>query len=140
LRSQGGAVRRTGGRGAVGDQHDALSIRTIIMAQWSISIQKKHGTFTFTPFVSDAKPNEPLGVNPGDYVTWNNMTNEEIELISINPSGLFLTGPIPAGSVSNPIFQVNDEDDEVWYCRVRPGRPTPTEPDHKIIVEKPEVA
>jgi hypothetical protein len=99
---------------------------------WSITISEKDGTFTFTPYVPDAQPGQSLGVNKGDVVTWNNQTNVQIELISIKPSGLFLTGPIPAGSVSNPIFRVN-VNDEVWYSRVRSG-PPPTEPDHKIIV------
>jgi hypothetical protein len=123
-------------RGAGSDQNDALSrIRTITMANsWNITINEKDGTFTFTPYVPGAQPGQPLGVNSGDLVTWNNQTNEEIKLQSIQPAGVYLTEPIPAESVSNPIFHVTAT---VGYSRVPPGsRP----PDHWIIVVVPPVA
>jgi hypothetical protein len=124
-------------RGAVSDQNDALfKIRTNTMASsWSITInQLPDGTFTFTPFVPGAHVGQPLGVSSGDLVTWNNQTNGEIKLQSIQPAGVYLTEPIPAGSVSNPIFPVSAT---VGYSRVPPGsRP----PDHWIIVVPAPVA
>jgi hypothetical protein len=104
--------------------------------QWSITInQLPDGTFTFTPYVPGAHVGQPLGVNPGDLVTWNNQTNGPVQLQSIQPAGLFLIGPTPAGSVSNPIFQFPSSGvTAVGYSRVPPGsRP----PDHWIIVVPP---
>jgi hypothetical protein len=105
-------------------------------SSWNITInQLPDGTFTFKPDVAGAHVGQPLGVNSGDLVTWNNQTNVQIELQSLQPAGLFLTGPIPAGSVSNPIFQFPTSGvTAVGYSRVPPGsRP----PDHWIIVVPP---
>jgi hypothetical protein len=135
-------------RGAGSDQNDALfKIRTITMANsWSITInQLPDGTFTFTPFVPGAHVGQPLGVSSGDLVTWNNQTNGEIKLQSVQPTGLYLTEPIPAGSVSNPIFQfplpiptdATKTVTAVGYSRVPPGSPPPAQPDHWIIVVPP---
>jgi hypothetical protein len=108
--------------------------------QWSITInQLPDGTFTFTPYVPGAHVGQPLGVNPGDLVTWNNQTNVEIELKAIvaPPNNVLpvLPGPIKAGEVSNPIFQFPTKVvTAVGYSRVPPGsRP----PDHWIIVVPP---
>jgi hypothetical protein len=86
---------------------------------WGIIInQQADGSITFTPDVPGAKVGQPLGVNSGDNVTWNNRTNQTITLQSIQPSTPFPFGPIPAGGVSNPIFNVTET---VGYSRV----PTP---------------
>jgi len=81
---------------------------------WSITInQLQDGTLTFTPDVPGAHVDQPLGVFSRDDVTWNNRTNHEIALqqrappvAPPNPS-LIPFDSIPAGSVSNPIFNVN---------------------------------
>jgi hypothetical protein len=118
-----------------------LKMRMIAMAKrWGIIIEekrvKKHGkvttTITFTPDVARAKEGQPLGASQFDDITWNNRTNQEIKLISIQPPGLFLTEPIPAGKVSNPIFAMTD-DTAIGYCWVRPN-PAPNQaPDHWIV-------
>jgi hypothetical protein len=97
---------------------------------WSITIKQQDGVISFTPAIPpDAKPNQPQGVNKGDNVTWNNQTNLEIELISIDPKGVFLCNPIPPGRPSNPIFNVQRT---VKYSRVLQG--APAGPDLWIVV------
>jgi hypothetical protein len=109
-----------------------------VVNSWSITInQLPDGTFTFTPYVPGAYVGQPLGVSSGDLVTWNNQTNGEIKLQSIQPKDTYLTEPIPAGSVSSPIFQVNAT---VGYSRVRAGLTPSTPPDHWIILVVPLVA
>jgi plastocyanin len=74
--------------------------------QWSIKIVKlANQTVAFQPDVPGAQPNQPLGVNVGDNITWNNRTNEAHWPVAIAPGG-FLTNNIPAGEVSDPIFNV----------------------------------
>ena len=79
-------------------------------SSWSITInQLPDGTLTFTPDVPGTHVDQPLGVNTHDNVTWNNRTNHEIALqqrAPPNPS-LIPFDSIPAGSVSNPIFNVD---------------------------------
>jgi hypothetical protein len=78
--------------------------------QWSIIIdQLPHGALTFTPDLPGAKVGQPLGVNGNDNVTWNNRTNNDIKL-SVEPPGPtpFPFDSIPAGAVSNPIFNVTE--------------------------------
>jgi hypothetical protein len=70
---------------------------------WSITIDQHDGQITFTPDLPGAKAGHPLKVHSGDNVTWNNRTDQEITLKSIQPEGVFLCDPIPAGDVSNPI-------------------------------------
>jgi hypothetical protein len=63
---------------------------------------------------------QPLGVNSGDNVTWNNRTNQEIKLQSIQPAEpppVFPFNSIPAQAVSNPIFNVTET---IGYSWVRP--------------------
>jgi hypothetical protein len=75
---------------------------------WNIRIsQNADGTVTFEPDVPNGQPGQPLGVLPNDLVTWNNTTNQELKLQASNPPGLFLTNPIPAGQVSDPIFSAS---------------------------------
>jgi hypothetical protein len=98
---------------------------------WSITINQRDGVISFTPDVPDAKANQPLGVNSGDNVTWNNRTNLEITLKSIQPESVFLCDPIPPGDVSNPIFSVTAT---VGYSWVRQHVPPPAHPDAWIVV------
>ena len=104
-------------------------------SSWSITInQQPDGTVTFTPYVPNAHAGQPLGVGKDDLVTWNNQTNSQVQLQSIQPKGTYLTEPIPAGKVSNPIFQASAT---IGYSRVRPGLTESTPPDHWIIVIPP---
>jgi hypothetical protein len=101
-------------------------------SSWSITINQHDGVITFKPDVPGATAGQPLGANSGDNVTWNNRTNQEITLNSIQPEGVFLCDPIPAGDVSNPIFNVTQT---VGYSWVRHGRrSTPAQPDAWIVV------
>jgi hypothetical protein len=94
---------------------------------WSIIIDElQDGTITFTPDLPQAAANQPLGVQKNDNVTWNNRTNRELALMSINPPNVFLADPIPAGQPSNPIFLVTAS---VTYSCV-----TPSQPQHSIVV------
>ncbi len=121
-------------------------------SQWSIIInQLPNGALTFTPDVAGAKVGQPLGVNKNDNVTWNNRTNHVITLQSIQPPDppapakpIFPFDSIPAGSVSNPIFNVAET---VEYSGVivpaKPGTarkggsrgPTPAQPRAWIVVQ-----
>lgn len=93
---------------------------------WSIIINElADGTITFTPDLPQAAPNQPLGANAKDNVTWNNRTNRELTLRSITPANLYLTEPIPAGQVSDPIFSAQS----VIYSCV-----SPSQPQHSIVV------
>jgi len=74
--------------------------------QWGIKIVKlPNGTVAFQPDVPGAKPGQPLGVNEGDIVRWNNRTDQAHWPVAIAPPG-FLTKDIPAGQVSDPFFQI----------------------------------
>ena len=103
-------------------------------SSWSITINQQNGLITFTPDVPGARAGQPLGVNTFDNVTWNNRTNQEITLRSIQPEGLFLCDPIPAGDVSNPIFHVTASVASVGYYWVRQQAPPPAQPDAWIVV------
>ena len=75
-------------------------------SQWSIRIlDAPEGTVVFWPWVPGAKPGDPLYAKASDVVTWNNTSASEITLIS-DPSGTYITGSIPSGQVSSPMFQV----------------------------------
>ena len=106
-------------------------------SSWSITINQHDGAITFKPDVPGGTAGQPLGANSGDNVTWNNRTNQEITLKSIQPEGVFLCDPIPAGpSVSNPIFIVTQTVGQtIGYSWVRQsGAPTPAQPDAWIMV------
>jgi hypothetical protein len=98
-------------------------------SSWSITINQHDGAITFTPY--RAKAGQPLGVNSGDNVTWDNQTNQEITLKSIQPEGVFLCDPIPAGEVSDPIFNATQT---VGYSWVRRTAAPPAQPDAWIVV------
>jgi hypothetical protein len=99
---------------------------------WGIMINQHDGQITFTPDVPGATAGQPLGVNRGDIVTWNNRTNQTIELKSIQPEGVFLCDPIPAGVVSNPSFNVRATVGYSWV-RQSTGR-TAAQPEGWIVV------
>ena len=106
---------------------------------WGIIIDEQaDGSITFTPDVPGAKVGQPLGVSAGDNVTWNNRTNRTItlQLVQPPPPASFPFGPIPAGGVSNPIFNVTET---VGYSRVPTqkrgaARKTASTPDAWIVV------
>ena len=100
---------------------------------WSIIIsQNPDGTVTFKPDLPTAQRGQPLGVQADDLVTWNNTTNQTLTLQSITPSGLYLTDPIPAGQVSDPIFSVstipNNATTVTYSCK------SPAQQQHSIVV------
>jgi hypothetical protein len=95
------------------------SSRSIIIDELS------DGSITFTPDLPNAVAGQPLGVNAGDTVTWNNRTSRELALQSV-PPGVYLTDPIPQGQVSSPILRVTKS---VIYSCVNP-----TQPQHSIVV------
>jgi hypothetical protein len=104
----------------------------------SIIIKQHDGAITFTPDLPPpgATAGQPLVVDRGDNVTWNNRTNQAITLKSIQPEGVFLCDPIPAGEVSGPIFVVTQPVRQtIGYSWVRQsGAPTPAQPDAWIVV------
>jgi hypothetical protein len=102
---------------------------SIMASSWSITINQQDGQITFTPDVPGARTGQPLGVNSSDNVTWNNRTNQEITLKSTE--GDLLCDPMPAGNVSNPIFNVTAT---VGYSWVRQHAPQPAQPDAWILV------
>jgi hypothetical protein len=105
---------------------------TIIITQK----EKPNGPVTFRPDVWDAARNQPaadgqpLGAQVGDNVTWDNQTDLELTLQPVPPeSKLYLTCPIPARTVSSPIFEVPGlkvGESVTYFCK------TPTEPPHTI--------
>jgi len=101
--------------------------------RYSIDINQQEGQITFTPDLPGAQKGQPLGVKLGDNVTWYNHTNQEITLKTIYPTAkdVFLCDPIPAGDVSNPIFDVTET---VGYYWVRQHAPQPVQPDAWILV------
>jgi len=88
---------------------------------WAIKIvELADGTVAFQPDVAGATPGQPLGVKAGDLVTWNNRTNQAHWPVATS-SQTFLTNEIPAGQVSDPIFQVPNSENRVRYsCRHHP--------------------
>ena len=108
-------------------------------SSWGIFIdQHADGSITFTPDVPSAKTGQPLGVNSGDNVTWNNRTNNTITLQSIQPATPFPFGPIAAGEVSNPILNITETVGYSWMRPLKKGRrakpQTPSPPDAWIVV------
>lgn len=78
-------------------------------SSWSIKIVKlPNGKVAFQPDLPNAQPGQPLGVNKGDFVTWNNETDEDRHPVATSGSPPpYLTEDIPAGEVSDPIFKVS---------------------------------
>jgi len=86
-------------------------------ATWSIRILVlPNGTTAFQPDVPGAQPGQPLGVNSGDLVTWNNTTDVAHLPVMTIASGP-LCDPIPAGSPSDPIFKVNPITTITYVCQ-----------------------
>lgn len=88
-------------------------------------IQKDGGAIAFLQDWPGATENDPVEVNRGDIVTWNNRTDGLLELVS-QPPGTFITKPIPAGQASSPGFLANGS---LTYSCV-----APSVPEHRIIV------
>ena len=85
---------------------------------WSIKIvELADGTVAFEPDVPGATPGQPLGAKTGDLVTWNNRTNQAHWPVATSAQ-TFLTNDIPAGQVSDPIFQVQSM--VTYSCRHHP--------------------
>jgi hypothetical protein len=109
------------------------------MAQrYSIIIKQQDGLVTFTPDVLDkdrhpATAGQPLGVNFGDNVNWNNRTDLEITLKSWPPEGTPLCKPIPPGEASD-YFNVTG-DGYFGYYWVRQHAPLPAQADAWIYVK-----
>jgi hypothetical protein len=110
------------------------------VSRWSIKIiQLDANTVTFQPDQTGAAQGQPLGVNTGDNITWNNMTNNELQLVvtKITLKGvnqpltqLFQGIRFQPGSASNPIFNVTQAADTVitYSCR------NPAQQSHQIVV------
>jgi hypothetical protein len=89
-------------------------------------IENDDGSIAFKPDYPGAQQGQPLGVKTGDNVTWNNTT--DLELVLISP-GLFITDPIAAGNVSDPIFNVTQPaGTTIAYSCVQPKA------QHSIVV------
>jgi hypothetical protein len=63
------------------------------------------GTVAFQPNTSGGQPHQPMRVNKGDRIHWNNETDDDHWPEGRNPAK-FLTDSIPGGEVSNPGFVV----------------------------------
>ena len=88
-----------------------------------------HGTVDFQPDVPCAGRGQPLGVEQGDNVTWNNRTNRALVLESI-PPGIYLTEEIPPGEASSPEFPVTQEPG----TRITYSCKDPSRQQHSIVV------
>jgi plastocyanin len=71
-----------------------------------IIIKVQDGKVVFQPDRPRAKPGDPLQVFPGDFVVWNNRTDDAHHPVAIDPPGLFLTEEIPPRQPSDPKFNV----------------------------------
>lgn len=95
------------------------------MSQWSITIvQLSTSSVAFQPDLPGAQPGQPLGVIGGDLITWNNTTNNPHLLQRTNvPAGTstFLTNQIPAGQVSDPIYQAPSSGTVTYVCTLHSG-------------------
>jgi hypothetical protein len=87
----------------------------------SIKIVRRKGTIGFEPDIPGSQPGDPLEVDRGEGVTWNNRTNQPHWPWPIDAQGnllseadafarnLYLCDRIPARQVSVPIFDVNPD-------------------------------
>jgi len=74
------------------------------MPDWSIMIVTTSGGVKFQPDIEDAEPGDPLEVEQGDLVSWNNTTDQTYRPIATTP--LFIGGtspPVPAQLTASPI-------------------------------------
>ena len=84
-------------------------------------IQIEDGTAAFKPDFPGSKPDEPLVVDRGENVTWNNETDNAHWPWPTDAQGnllseadaikfvFYLTDDVPAGRASNPIYDVNPQ-------------------------------
>jgi hypothetical protein len=87
----------------------------------SIKIVRRKGTVGFEPDIPGSQPGDPLEVDRGEGVTWNNRTNQPHWPWPIDAQGnllseadalarkLFLCDRIPARQVSVPICDINPD-------------------------------
>lgn len=96
------------------------------LSQWSITIvQVSPSSVAFRPDLPGAQNGQPLGALAGDLITWNNTTNNAHLLQRTNPApggSNFLTNQIPAGQVSDPMYQAPASGTTVTYaCTLHSG-------------------
>jgi hypothetical protein len=84
-------------------------------------VQLQNGTVAFQPDIPGAKPGQPLGVDLGEHVTWNNETNQAHWPWPTDTQGnllseadaiarrFYLADDVPAGRVSKPIYNVDPQ-------------------------------
>ncbi|HXW30327.1 MAG TPA: hypothetical protein VEK55_13275 [Xanthobacteraceae bacterium] len=113
----------------------AIALRLIRIKQVNTN------TVTFQP--DGGTDGQPLGVNTGDNINWNNMTNSPLQLqvLSITKAGvpqpltqLFQGISLLPGSGSNPTFNVDKSisGTVITYCCIKP-----TQQQHQIVVDPP---
>ena len=85
----------------------------------SIRIVQLDGTAGFQPDIPGSQPGDPLEVDRGEGVTWNNQTNNAHWPWPVDEQGnllseadairckMYLSDRIPAGQVSTPIYNVD---------------------------------
>jgi len=107
----------------------AIALRLIRIKQVNTN------TVTFQP--DGGTDGQPLGVNTGDAINWNNMTNDvlQLEVLSITgvtppPPQLFQNISLQPGSGSNPLFNVTQPNGTVirYHCK------KPPQQQHQIVV------
>jgi plastocyanin len=95
------------------------------MAQWGILIvQLADSSVAFQPDLPQAQPGQPLGVNNGDLVIWNNRTDKDhwpvadadADVVPAVPKG-YLTENIPAGQASSPAFRPAAAGTISYHCK-----------------------
>ena len=77
------------------------------------------GTFAFRHHVSpEAELNQPAGVNQGDEVTWNNMTDRilVVAVVGSEPETTFVTDKIRPGMASEPAFIAGENSTMKYSC------------------------
>jgi hypothetical protein len=106
----------------------------------SIRIVRRKGTVGFEPDVLGSQPGDPLVVDQGEDVTWNNRTKQEHWPWPIDADGkllsqsealerkLFLSDMIPPLQVSEPIFDVKPD-----FSPQPPPPPTPGVPPRSSV-------
>ena len=90
-----------------------------------IIIKIKDGKVVLQPDRPRAKAGDALEVYPGDFVTWNNRTDDAHHPVAIDPPGLFLTDEIPARQPSDPKFNVTKPSGTkiTYKCSLHPDNP-----------------
>jgi hypothetical protein len=113
-------------------------------SSWNIKISpgKTPNTVVFQPNLLGARPGDPLNVDFGDNITWNNTTKQDLVLtvVSINPmpnpnpGNVFQLIKIPREDVSRPIYNVGVGQPPAPQTTITYSCVTPSQNQHKIIV------